>query len=114
MPLLDRRSAASCGAMAGIYFRLLQHIAASPATVLNRRMSLSTKEKAMVAARSLAATVVRPPRPRAPGSSRPATGAAQPQAPGRTPRGREAPQGCPDAEDQPREASDAPAREASK
>src|SRR5215467_16348975 len=37
-----------------------------------------------------------------------------PQGPGRTPRGREAPQRCPGAEDQPREASEAPAREADK
>src|SRR5690348_13212036 len=41
IPLLDRRSAASAGAMAGIYFRLLQRIAASPRAVLERRMSLS-------------------------------------------------------------------------
>jgi phytoene synthase len=54
MPLLDRRSAASAGAMAGIYFRLLEHIAAAPSSVLRRRVSLSTGEKAMVAARSLA------------------------------------------------------------
>jgi squalene synthase HpnD len=54
MPLLDRRSAASAGAMAGIYFRLLEHIAAAPSSVLSRRVSLSTGEKAMVAARSLA------------------------------------------------------------
>jgi len=60
MPLLDRRSAASAGAMAGIYFRLLEHIAASPAAVLTRRVSLSAGEKALVAVRSLAAAVVRP------------------------------------------------------
>ena len=54
MPLLDRRSAASAGAMAGIYFRLLEQIAAAPSSVLRRRVSLSTGEKAMVAARSLA------------------------------------------------------------
>ncbi len=54
MPLLDRRSAACTGAMAGIYFRLLQHIAAAPTTVLSSRVSLSAKEKALVAARSLA------------------------------------------------------------
>src|SRR5215472_7492849 len=35
---------------------------------------------------------------------------ATPQAPGRAPRGREAPQRCPGAEDQPSEASEAPAR----
>src|SRR5437763_1049478 len=40
MPLLDRRSAACTGAMAGIYFRLLQHIAASPTAVLQPRASL--------------------------------------------------------------------------
>jgi 15-cis-phytoene synthase len=66
MPLLDRRSAASAGAMAGIYFRLLEHIAASPAAVLTRRVSLSAGEKALVAVRSLAATVVRPRQGRPP------------------------------------------------
>jgi 15-cis-phytoene synthase len=67
MPLLDRRSAASAGAMAGIYFRLLAHISASPAAALQRRLSLSTGEKAMVAARSLAGLTpaVPPPRPAA-------------------------------------------------
>ena len=75
MPLLDRRSAASAGAMAGIYFRLLEHIAASPAAVLTRRVSLSAGEKALVAVRSLAATVVRPPR--RPGPSSPAAGEAR-------------------------------------
>jgi 15-cis-phytoene synthase len=77
MPLLDRRSAASAGAMAGIYYRLLEHIAASPGAVLTRRVSLSAREKALVAAKSLAVTAVRPPRPRGPRSSRPVTGAAR-------------------------------------
>jgi 15-cis-phytoene synthase len=54
MPLLDRRSAASAGAMAGIYFRLLEHICAAPQTALERRMSLPAGEKAMVAASALA------------------------------------------------------------
>jgi 15-cis-phytoene synthase len=54
MPLLDRRSAASAGAMAGIYLRLLEHISAAPGAALRRRVSLSTGEKALVAARSLA------------------------------------------------------------
>jgi 15-cis-phytoene synthase len=62
MPLLDRRSAASVGAMAGIYYRLLENIAASPAAVLTRRVSLSAREKAAVAVKSLAAAAVRPPR----------------------------------------------------
>jgi phytoene synthase len=54
LPMLDRRSRACVGAMAGIYRRLLVRIAAEPAGVLDRRMSLPTWEKALVAARSLA------------------------------------------------------------
>jgi phytoene synthase len=67
LPLLDRRSAASAGAMAGIYLRLLEHICASPSAALRRRLSLSTGEKAMVAARSLTGLtpVVPAPRPEA-------------------------------------------------
>jgi 15-cis-phytoene synthase len=59
MPMLDRRSAACTGAMAGIYFRLLRSIAADPDAVLHRRVSLSAGQKAMVAARSLAGTALR-------------------------------------------------------
>ncbi len=59
MPMLDRRSAACTGAMAGIYYRLLQSIAASPDAVLHRRVSLSAGEKATVAARALASAAVR-------------------------------------------------------
>jgi 15-cis-phytoene synthase len=73
MPLLDRRSAASAGAMAGIYYRLLEHIAASPAAVLTRRVSLSAREKAAVAVKSLATAALRPPHRRptaAPGAAR--------------------------------------------
>ncbi len=66
MPLLDRRSAASAGAMAGIYFRLLEHIVAAPAEVLSTRVSLPASEKLMVAVKSLAGTVLRPPGPRRP------------------------------------------------
>jgi len=72
MPLLDWRSAASAGAMAGIYFRLLEHIAATPRVVLERRMSLSTREKALVAARSLVVAL----RPRRAGQTA-VTGAAR-------------------------------------
>jgi 15-cis-phytoene synthase len=54
LPLLDRRSAACTGAMAGIYRRLLELIAADPAGVLRGRMSLSGREKAAVAVRALA------------------------------------------------------------
>jgi 15-cis-phytoene synthase len=53
MPLLDRRSAASAGAMAGIYRRLLEHISAAPQEALRRRLSLPASEKAQVAARAL-------------------------------------------------------------
>lgn len=77
MPLLDRRSAASAGAMAGIYFRLLEHICAAPQVALDRRMSLPTREKAMVAASALAGMTRRrrggpePARPPAPAGGRP-------------------------------------------
>ena len=54
LPLLDPRSAASAGAMAGIYRRLLERISAQPEAVLQTRLSLTTREKAMVAVRSLA------------------------------------------------------------
>jgi phytoene synthase len=64
MPMLDRRSAACTAAMAGIYFRLLQNIAADPELVLQRRVSLSSGQKAMVAVKSLAGTALRSgPRP---------------------------------------------------
>ena len=53
LSLLDRRSAACTGAMAGIYRRLLERIAAEPAAVLRGRMSLSGREKATVAAKAL-------------------------------------------------------------
>jgi len=57
LPMLDRRSAACTGAMAGIYRQLLEKIAAQPGAVLNRRVSLSAGEKAMVAAKALAGRV---------------------------------------------------------
>jgi 15-cis-phytoene synthase len=53
MPLLDWRSAASAGTMAGIYFRLLDKISAAPQDALAHRMSLPTREKAAVAAKAL-------------------------------------------------------------
>ena len=65
IPLLDWRSAASAGAMAGIYHRLLERIAATPGAVLERRMSLSPQEKALVAARSLVVAL----RPRGAGAA---------------------------------------------
>jgi phytoene synthase len=53
VPLLDRRSAACCAAMAGIYRRLLDQIAADPRLVFDRRLSLSAWQKSGVAARAL-------------------------------------------------------------
>jgi phytoene synthase len=50
---IDWRSAACTGAMAGIYRRLLEKIAASPQAVLQGRMSLPGTEKALVAVRAL-------------------------------------------------------------
>jgi 15-cis-phytoene synthase len=57
LAILDRRSAACTGAMAGIYRGLLDRIAADPAAVLRGRMSLSGKAKAVVAARALAGRI---------------------------------------------------------
>jgi 15-cis-phytoene synthase len=57
LPMLDRRSAACTGAMAGIYRRLLDRIAAEPEAVLRGRMSLSAGEKATVAVRALAGRI---------------------------------------------------------
>jgi phytoene synthase len=54
LAMLDRRSAACTGAMAGIYRRLLDRIAAEPEAVLRGRVSLSGREKATVAVRALA------------------------------------------------------------
>ena len=54
LTMLDRRSAACTGAMAGIYRQLLERIAAQPAGVLQGRMSLSGREKALVAVKALA------------------------------------------------------------
>jgi phytoene synthase len=59
MPMLDRRSAACTGAMAGIYYRLLQSISASPDAVLHQRVSLSAGQKATVAAKALAGATLR-------------------------------------------------------
>ena len=54
LPLLDSRSRACVGAMAGIYRRLLVRIKGEPIAVTRGRMSLPSWEKALVAARSLA------------------------------------------------------------
>jgi phytoene synthase len=75
MPLLDRRSAASAGAMAGIYRRLLEHISAAPAVALRSRLSLSTREKALVAAGCLAGMARRQVQAAAAGAPEPGTSA---------------------------------------
>ncbi|MEU6171370.1 presqualene diphosphate synthase HpnD [Streptantibioticus parmotrematis] len=54
LPMLDRRSGACVAAMAGIYRRLLERIAADPEAVLRGRVSLPGREKAYVALRGLA------------------------------------------------------------
>ncbi len=54
VPLLDRRSAACCAAMSGIYSSLQRRIGAEPSLVYDRRLSLSGREKVLVAARALA------------------------------------------------------------
>jgi 15-cis-phytoene synthase len=61
LPALDRRSAASAGAMAGIYLRLLEQIGSDPAAALRQRQSLPGKAKAMVAVRALAGISERVP-----------------------------------------------------
>jgi len=53
LPLLDRRSAACCTAMCGIYRRLLDRITERPSLVFDRRLSLSGWQKAEVAMRAL-------------------------------------------------------------
>ena len=53
LPMLDWRSAACTGAMAGIYRRLLEHIAADPTAVLAGRLSLPGRQKALVALTAL-------------------------------------------------------------
>ncbi|MEU4667874.1 presqualene diphosphate synthase HpnD [Amycolatopsis sp. NPDC023774] len=53
VPSLDRRSAACCTAMSGIYRTLLDRIDQQPSLVFDRRLSLSGREKAVVAVRAL-------------------------------------------------------------
>jgi len=53
LPLLDRRSRACVGAMAGIYHRLLVHIERDPMAVTQRRLSLPAVEKVWIAGKCL-------------------------------------------------------------
>ena len=52
--LLDRRSAACCAAMAGIYRDLLARIAGNPTLVMGGRLSLPTSRKLRIATQSIA------------------------------------------------------------
>ncbi|SNR28194.1 presqualene diphosphate synthase HpnD [Actinomadura mexicana] len=54
LPMLDRRSAACAGAMAGIYRHLLRRITADPLAALETRTSLPAWEKATVSAMAMA------------------------------------------------------------
>jgi phytoene synthase len=54
LDVLDRRSAACCAAMAGIYRELLARIAADPRLVMGGRLSLPPGQKLRIAARSIA------------------------------------------------------------
>ena len=53
LPLLDRRSAACCAAMSGIYLELLRRIAADPSAIMRGRLSLPARDKLLVAGRAL-------------------------------------------------------------
>jgi 15-cis-phytoene synthase len=53
LAVLDRRSAACCAAMAGIYRELLLRIAANPVQIYAARVSLPTSAKLQIAARAL-------------------------------------------------------------
>jgi phytoene synthase len=53
LPLLDRRSRACVGAMAGIYYRLLVHIERDPRAVTERRLSLPAVEKVWIAGKCI-------------------------------------------------------------
>jgi phytoene synthase len=54
LAVLDRRSAACCAAMAGIYRELLARMAADPREVMAGRLSLPTRDKLRVAVSCLA------------------------------------------------------------
>lgn len=59
LELLDRRSAACCEAMAGIYSELLERIAHDPTQVMKGRMSLPARDKLRLAGRSILRAGVR-------------------------------------------------------
>ncbi len=58
LPELDRRSAACCAAMAGIYHDLLGRIRSDPTRVYDRRLSLPATRKLRVAATSLGRALI--------------------------------------------------------
>jgi phytoene synthase len=53
LPLLNHRSRACVGAMAGIYHRLLIHIERDPMAVTQRRLSLPAAEKVWIAGKCI-------------------------------------------------------------
>ena len=58
LPMLDRRSAACCAALAGLYHELLTRIAADPSVAMAGRASLPTRDKLKIAAASLTSALV--------------------------------------------------------
>jgi len=58
LPMLDRRSAACCAALAGLYHELLNRIAADPKIAMSGRASLPTRDKLKIAAVSLTSALV--------------------------------------------------------
>jgi len=58
LPYLPRRARACVGAMAGIYSRILDDIEREPGVVLERRISLSTRQKLALAGRELVRSLV--------------------------------------------------------
>jgi phytoene synthase len=58
LPMLDRRSAACCAALAGLYHELLTRIAADPGVAMAGRASLPTRDKLKIAAASLTSALV--------------------------------------------------------
>ncbi len=69
LPMLDRRSQACVGAMAGIYHRLLRRIARDPMAVTRERVSVPSSEKLWVAMSCLVAANASGPLARAEGIS---------------------------------------------
>ena len=85
MPLLDWRSAACAGAMAGIYLRLLGHLAATPGVVLERRSRCPARRRSWSRSRRRCAAAARP-RPPLAGPAAPPVDPARRSGPAAEPR----------------------------